>query len=316
MKLDVIQLGLNTSDLPATLLLYSQAFGFQNSGSQILSGEVVQIQGLSRASRALMWWMVGAQPFFQLEFFHHTRPPQRPLRSDWTAADCGWTRFGIAVGNFDESLAVLEEYGIATLNGIHTVDGGRRAAFRDPHIGVIAEIMEDTPALAELHGAAGTPSIVYAAASVSDLKAAQTYYRDVLGLELSPTEQLNTADYDAIWGMADSQRTSFVARSGRIALEISEYVVPVGRARAEDYRCSDQGFVNIALGAADKAPVEAVLSRLRLAGYSPPYVMESDSIVAAYIIDPEREIEIATIPPEIAGMVGFEAGHPFIGFSR
>jgi catechol 2,3-dioxygenase-like lactoylglutathione lyase family enzyme len=312
MALDIIQLGLNTADLPATLLMYSQVFGFENGGGNILAGDVIRVQGLGSDSHALIWWMVGAQPMFQLEFFHHTRPAQRPLPKDWTPADHGWTRFGVAVADFDPVLTALVQRNIPLLGGTVTVEGGRRAAFRDPHVGVIVEVMEDCPAVQAFHGAPGTPAIVYAAASVSDLGAAREYYAAALDLEIAPAEQLHPAGSDALWGMAGVEKKAFIARSNRIALEICEYAQPAGRARPADYRFSDQGLVNVALGAATKAPVEAALARLAEKGYVPPYRVENDSVVAGYINDAEREVEIATAPPELAAMLGWVPTFPFL----
>jgi hypothetical protein len=62
MSLKLIQIGMNTADLPATLELFTEAFGFQNAGSQVILGSLIQIQGLDPSSHALMWWLVGVQP--------------------------------------------------------------------------------------------------------------------------------------------------------------------------------------------------------------------------------------------------------------
>src|SRR3954469_13691410 len=102
--LQVIQIGASTSDLAGTLRLFTDAFGFQNAGGQGLWGKTIGVQGLAPDSRAIMWWMVGAQEFFQLEFFHYSKPAPRPKRADWTPADHGWGRFGLAVSDFDRAM--------------------------------------------------------------------------------------------------------------------------------------------------------------------------------------------------------------------
>src|ERR1700744_1152730 len=93
--LKAIQIGLNTSDLAGSLRLYSEAFGFRNSGAQAVWEKTIGIQGLSPESRAIMWWMIGADRFFQLELFHHTSPVQRALPDDWKPSDHGGERFGV-----------------------------------------------------------------------------------------------------------------------------------------------------------------------------------------------------------------------------
>lgn len=59
----IVQIGLNTSDVAASLRFYAEAFGFRNGGGQGLWGNTIQVQGLSAEDSAMMWWMVGAQDF-------------------------------------------------------------------------------------------------------------------------------------------------------------------------------------------------------------------------------------------------------------
>src|SRR5438132_12366591 len=100
-KLGLIQVGMNTADMAGTLRLYADAFGFINGGSAGMWGNTIAVQGLPPDSRTIIWWLIGAQPFLQLELFHHTRPAQRPLRPDWRPSDHGWVRWGVGVADFD-----------------------------------------------------------------------------------------------------------------------------------------------------------------------------------------------------------------------
>src|SRR5262245_21221991 len=102
-----VQIGMNSNDIVATLRLYSQLFGFSNAGGAPAWGDNLQVQGLGPDSHMMMWWMVGADPFFQLEFFTHGEPAQRPLRADWRPSDHGWVRFGIAIEDFDRVVTGL-----------------------------------------------------------------------------------------------------------------------------------------------------------------------------------------------------------------
>lgn len=72
--LKTIQIGINTADMPGTLRLYSEALGFRNGGGSAVWGKTIGVQGLGPESRALMWWMIGADDFFQLELFSHSVP--------------------------------------------------------------------------------------------------------------------------------------------------------------------------------------------------------------------------------------------------
>jgi catechol 2,3-dioxygenase-like lactoylglutathione lyase family enzyme len=263
-----------------------------------------------------MWWLVGAQPRLQLEFFHHTKPAQRPLRPDWTPADHGWTRFGIAVERFDRALEQMARRGIAPIAGVASVDGLRRCAFRDPSIGAIVELMEDGDALRALGGRNAGPALVYASASVSDLAAAKVFYTDVMQLPLAPTVQLHPAQSETLWGMENARSESFLIDAGGVFLEIVQYLSPMGRPRPADYRTSDQGIVNVALGALDKPPIEAAFKRLAAAGHTPPYLVDVGDLLAGYIIDAEREIELAVIPESLEVALGFAPISPFLGASE
>jgi catechol 2,3-dioxygenase-like lactoylglutathione lyase family enzyme len=314
-SLKLIQIGMNTADLPATLELFSEAFGFRNAGGQVILGELIQLQGLDKNCHALLWWLLGAQPRLQLEFFHHTRPAQRPLRADWTPADLGWTRFGIAVERFDHALAEMAKRGIHPIAGVSSVHGLRRCAYRDPFIGVIVEIMEDGPPLRARTGRQHAPALVYAAASVSDLMSAKHFYENILQLPIVPNYTLHAPGSDALWGLPGARSDAFLVEAGDVLLEIVKYASPVGRPRPADYRASDQGIVNVALGSFEKAPMEATLDRLAAAGYRPPYLIETDDLLCGYILEPEREIELAAIPETLESGLGFVPAAPFIGAS-
>ena len=137
-----------SADLPHTLRLYTEVFGFADAGGRAFWGPWLGVQALGPDAAALVWWLVGRQDFVQLEVFHHTTPAQRPLPDDWRPSDHGWVRWGLAVPDFDAALERLRGMGIATLSEPAERDGLRRVGFRDPDVGVIVEVMEDGAALA------------------------------------------------------------------------------------------------------------------------------------------------------------------------
>jgi len=307
--LRAIQVGLNTSDLAGSLRLYSEAFGFQNAGSQGLWGSTIGVQGLPFDGRALLWWMVGRQAFFQLELFHHSVPSQRPLRADWRPNDHGWSHLGISVANFDNCFATLAHHGIFAITDPVRHLGLRRAAIRDPFVGVIIEIIERQAVEGDV---AEGPAIVYARSSVADLSSAHTFYTEVVGLEVAEADILHVPAHESLWGMSGAHRTMFVVRAGEVYLEIVQYYDPAGRPRPLDYRTSDQGIVNIALGSREKEPVALVFERMRVAGYEPPQLINTKDVIAGYIIDAERELEFAAVPESYDAAFGFVAASPFM----
>ena len=110
--LSLAQVALNTADLSASLRLYCELFGFANAGGSAAWGKVLAMQGLPPDAHCIVWWLVGEMPFFQLEFFHHGSPVQRPLPDDWRPCDHGWVRMGIAVADFDRVTAGLARLSI------------------------------------------------------------------------------------------------------------------------------------------------------------------------------------------------------------
>src|SRR4051812_33707855 len=166
----ICQIALCSADLPRSVQLYSEALGFAEAGSKTLWGQrVAQIQGLGDDAAFMLWWLVGRQDFVQLEPFNPTTPRQRRVAAARRPSDLGWSRFGVAVPDFDAALERLAGLGVEPLAPPLVHDGLRRAAFRDPYAGVVVELMEEGPALPggirprfyDL-----VPALVYAAISV------------------------------------------------------------------------------------------------------------------------------------------------------
>lgn len=301
--LTLAQFGLNTLDMTASLRLYSEVFGFRNAGSQALWGETIRIQGLSPDSRAIVWWLVGGQPFFQLELFQHGRPVPRPLPSDWRPCDLGWVRFGVAVADYAAALAAIEANGVDLLGSVETAEGLGRCAFRDPYTGCVVEVREAP----DVEG----PQAVYATSSVSDLEGARRFYRDTLGFSLAPLEQLHGPEDEALWGLGDSQREGFLVETGEVLVEVVCYRQPQGRPRRADHRASDQGFFNVALASRQLADVRDAMRRLRAGGVEPEHVLDTGELLAAYVNTPEREIELCVLPEGMDALLGLSPAAPF-----
>jgi len=205
-------------------------------------------------------------------------------------------RMGLLVADIDRVKAVLARDAIPLL-GEAGEPGACRLAFRDPFGGMIVDVRE-TPGL-------NGPHLLYAASSVSDLSSALAYYRDVLQLEIKPLEELHDPEEEGLWGLAGATRTGFVASAGDRHLEVVSYGRPAGRPQPADFRISDQGIMNVALGTRSIDEAQALLSRLEAAGYHPPSVMRLDGLLAGYIVDQEREIEFAAIPRAMDDAVSF-----------
>ncbi len=295
--LQMFQIALVSLDLAGSLRLYAEALGYRNAGAQCSWGS--KIQALGPEARHLMWWLVGDQDFFQIELFHYSRPPSRALRRDWSPADHGWQRFGVAVPDIDSCLAVFADHGATPILPPTAASGARRCAIRDPYVGIIIDLIEAS----EVAG----PQIRYLTSSVSDIASARNFYADALKLEILPLDTLHSSEDEARWGLAGARRSGFVARARNCLIEVLEYEAPRGKPRPGDHRLSDQGIQNISLGARDRDTVKALLDLVEAAGHVPPYIFDNGENICGYILDPGRELELASIPQEMDGVYGFEA---------
>ncbi len=306
----ICQLALCTSDLPRTAQLYGQGFGFADAGGKPIAGEwLARIQGLGADAATMLAWQVGRQDFFQLEFFHHTDPLQRPLPDGWRPCDLGWVRFGIAVPDFDGALERLARLGVTTVTAPMSCDGLRRVCFRDPYAGIVVEVMEDgaglpggvRPRFYDL-----APAVVYAALSVGDLDRARAFFVDAVGLEPAAV-RLHHLEHEALWGLDGARcETLVLAGGGDILLEIVRYDDPAGRPRPGDHRVSDQGLMNIAVGYRDRGSADALLARVVRGGYPLNAPLPETPAGGTYCCDADgNSLELLSAPREFDPTFGF-----------
>jgi hypothetical protein len=84
------------------------------------------------------------------------------------------------------------------------------------------------------------------------------------------------------------------------------------RARRPDHRISDQGIMNVGLGAREAATVSRYLRRLTDAGYVPPFIYDQDGIACGYILAAEREVELTSVPKGMDALPGFAPASDFM----
>ena len=316
--LKFMQLALNSSDMVGTLHFYSDVFGFINAGSTAAWGPILEIQGLQNA-RTLLWWVIGKQELVQLELFHHTSPAQKPLPDDWSPSDIGWGRFGLSVPDFDLTLARLVAWNVPLIAGVRHRRGGRRAAIRDPYVGVVIEIVEEVatmPGGIRVGHFDADPAIIYVAMSVSDLDASRDFYANQLCFDILPLDVLHDADDEAVWGLPGAKREGFAVKAGDVFVEVLAYESPLPRPKAANWLISDQGIMNVAFGTRDTTVVQAVVDRLDAEGRGPRCMLEGPGILGTYILDAEREIEMFAWPPDFDAAIGFAPANDYIGAPR
>lgn len=311
--LKMMQVALNSSDLPGSLRLFSDVFGFANAGAQAGWGEMMRIQGFDASARMLVWWMVGRQQGMQLEIFTHLEPAQRPLPADWTPADHGWVRFGIGVPDFDRSITALGKLGVTTITAPTGARGCRRVAFRDPYTATLIEIIEENDALSpgvrHRHFDLD-PFIVYATVSVADIAASRDFFGRVVGLPLIDNH-LHCAEDEALWGLAGATGESFLADTGDMLIEVVEYRSPRGRPRPADHRLSDQGIMNIALRATAKPRIQGIIDRsLADDPASITAIVDGEAALGTYIEAPDRQLELVAASRDADPWMGLVPATP------
>ena len=302
------QIALCTTDVPRSVQLYTEVFGFADAGGRALWGErIARMQALGDDTAFVFWWLVGRQDLMQLELFHHTTPPQRAV-ADRAPNDHGWSRFGIAVPDFDPALERLAGLGIELLSEPLTHDGLRRACFRDPYTGVLVEMLEEgaaipggiRPRFYDL-----VPAVVYAAISVPDLGVARRFFVDTIGLAEEPQTVLHPPELEALWGLKGATRESFVARGGDVYLEVVAYGEPAGRPLPDDHLLSDRGFMNVALGYREPEAVAATHENVIANGYRDNFQVPR-ATGGTYLNDDQgNTLELLLVARELDAALGF-----------
>jgi catechol 2,3-dioxygenase-like lactoylglutathione lyase family enzyme len=305
----IAQLAFCTSDLPGSVRLYSEAFGFAPAGGNMVWGQwLADIQGLGEDAATAIAWLVGRQDLLQLEFFNHTLPRPRPLAADWRPSDLGWVRWGLTIPDFEAALDRLHGLRVSTMTDPQNHDGLRRVCFRDPGTGIVVEVMEEgsglpggvRPRYYDL-----APGVVYATLSVPDLEEARSFYLDTLGL-VEEDVTLHTPEMESLWGLSEARGDSFVARGGDVYLEVVHYTDPVGRPRPDGYRLSDQGFMNIAVGTRVRAESEAIIEQVRAAGHRINAELPGVAAGGTYMNDGSgNSLEVICAPREFDSTFGF-----------
>ncbi len=278
------QIAFSVVDLRRTEAWFHEGLGFLPAGGSIFlmsSPFASRTQGVPGAA-SCGWWLVGRNPWFQLELFQFRRPIAKLMPADFRPCDIGYTRIGVHVTDFDAALANLARMGTRPLAPVQGERGKRRACVRNPD-GVYVEIMEDDP-LPQPSGSerANCPAAIRSVTmSTPDLEASVAYLTAINGH--GPEEiALHAPEHEALWGLPGARCKRAVFRSGDILLEIVQYLDPIGKPWPPGYKICDQGILNIAYGARNKADLLQVYERARAYGARPnwkPFHIDNAGVV-------------------------------------
>jgi catechol 2,3-dioxygenase-like lactoylglutathione lyase family enzyme len=264
------QIAFSVKNLRTTHDFYRYILGFEPSGgTDSFRGRLTsEAQGLPGVE-AICWWMVDQREFMQLELFEYASPSVRRLPADWRANDVGYTAVGIHVFDFDAVITRLERAGTPTLSEVLGAVGARRVCIRDPE-GVLLELMEDDPGSGSdtIRARPELPVVVRSVTlSVPDLEKAKKFWLDSLGLQKVSDMTLHGPEHEVLWGLDGADRETLLLWADDFFIELVQYNMPKGRPWPSNYRISDQGILNIALGYRQMADLRRVHGRILQAGY-------------------------------------------------
>ena len=269
----LVQIAFSVIDVRRTERWFREGLGFLPSGGNRLmmsSPLVALIQGLPRAA-STCWWMVGRNPWFQLEMFQFRRPMARLMPADFRPCDTGYTRIGVTVADFDATLERLADLGSMPLSAVLGERGKRRACVRNPD-GVFVEVMEDDP-LPQAAGSerSGCDVAVRSVTLSSPDLAASVAYLTAIGGKAPQDIPLHAQAHEALWGLPGAKCDRAVFAFGDVLLEVVQYTDPIGKPWPEGYRLSDQRILNIAVGARNRRDHEQVHERAMRFGARPNF---------------------------------------------
>lgn len=304
----VCQVALSSLDAEATRAWYVARFGFLPSGVLEPTADISPVQGVPNAAARVVW-MVDQLQFFQWEIFQYTSPEVRRLPTDWRPSDIGYVRIGLFVADFDAVVKRISDLGTPLLGGPMGVAGDRRAAVSDPD-GVVLELMERDPILAGApprerpEAPVATRSITL---SVPDLACSQRFFVDTLGFEVVDPELLHRREHEALWGLEGADREVVLMTSGDFWVELVHYSDPPGASWPTDYRISDQGILNIAVGTQSADDWVSTRDRALAAGYRGLEPIDRELLHVQYFTDGQGfSVEFFHADQSLEARLGFQ----------
>jgi catechol 2,3-dioxygenase-like lactoylglutathione lyase family enzyme len=302
----IVQVALSVLDAKRSAQWYERGLGYLPAGDRHPTAPLSAVQGLPDAQVETVIWLVDRQAFFQLEIFQYNSPPVRPQPIDRSASDIGWTSFGVWVADFNDTLARLRQLGAGPVGDPVGPPGRRRSRAVDPD-GIVVDIIEfdvappSSTVAGNSHCGVVTRSV---SVSVPDLDRSRRYFGTTIGL--TPIADPPAADVlHAAPAPGEVRRA--VLDGGDIWLELVQHVAPVGRPRRPDYRISDQGVLNIAVGKRTLSDYVELRDRVAAAGYHLHDEIVRDQLRIQYAEDFDKfSVELGFYAPELDEPQGFK----------
>jgi catechol 2,3-dioxygenase-like lactoylglutathione lyase family enzyme len=236
----VAQLALVVRDYRKSADFYARIFGLDHIfGTSAFRGKAAEsVQGVPGAASTTRW-LIDGRKLFQLEIFQFDQPVSRPLPADREVCDLGYNRLIIAVRSLADIDKRAREFSGIESSAIETwsADGRSHAILRDPD-GILLELVQapelvprERPAMLVGLGLT-TPDMT---TTVEDL---------CQGFGFTPNEDI--FEHHRNWSVGGRLQATQTLQLGDMFLVISQY--REARPRPSDYRLSDIGIMNFAVG--------------------------------------------------------------------
>lgn len=247
---------------------YREGLGLLPSGASLFAGPpATKVNGLPFPIFGARWLLDGRERL-QVELFRFIRPRPKPRRTDESPADHGYRRVGFHVADFDAALTRLARLGSVPVGPVLGAQGRRRACVRDPEGTWIELIEEDPLARAAKRWPGARATLRSVTISVPDLGAASRCWSEGIGLDDAP-RALHLPEHEALWGLEGARRRERTLDAGTALVELVEYEQPRGRPVPHDRRICDQGVMNVAFVARDRASFDRTFERWVGLGFRP-----------------------------------------------
>ena len=144
----------------------------------------------------------------------------------------------------------------------------------------------------------GIKGIHHLAISVPDIEKAQSFYCDVLGLDLVTHWDFEaSADGDAVLGLKDAAAKTIMVAAGNIYLEIFEFTSPAAKPQLNPRPVCDHGYTHLAFEVEDIHAAYTELEREGVQWHTAPS-QAGEGYMATYGRDPfGNVIEIQQLDP-------------------
>jgi len=228
---------------------YCDMFGFLPASQTIFTGPLAtRVQGVPKDLN-FCYWAVDGKRQFQLEFFNFISPKVNPKPDSWQPYDHGYNIIGIHSWDFEQTLARLQTSQTCQLSAIKGEQGQRWLMVTDPD-GNYVEVTEADPLVEQYKVYPEIPATVrYVRMSVADINQAQLLWQSSFGLTENSSVQLPKYHDEILFPKQPPNYQQCLLQGQGILLELRQYEQPMAKPRLANHNVTDQGIMNIAIGA-------------------------------------------------------------------